>query len=770
MAIFKGGKARDDHFTGTAASDRFLFDAAELTAGDVIFGGDAPGIDTLAFTSAGKLAADALANVRGIEKIVLAEGNNAITLSDAVVASATGARVSVQGGSGIDIVDGSALTGANAIDVIAGAGRDTLKGGAGADTFAFTTGNLTSADTVAGGGGIDTLKLLDGGAVTATTTSKVTGIEAIDFATAATRLVLTTAIFAGSSTGTLTVNGGVGNDTIDAQAVSGLNLPAGATLVLNGGSGDDHILGPRAASGFAYYPATIIDGGAGRDTIDVTAPTPARVVYDAHDIHAFVAGSPSLAATLIVNGAASVDLSKKNDQTLADDCITRGFGSVDARGSAVAVSIRGNGSGSIYGGAGSDVLSNATYLEGGAGADVMTGTSDFNGAHFTIREGDFAAGEKILGLTRNDFLLVLGSADLTTGVVTGIRYLDMGRGESGKPNTLVMANDQVKDLWYVSGAGDLVIRAGADHTVALNGLTNFGAPDLKVLVQGTAAADTLSAGSMYELTIHGGGGADVISAHGDTYGDGGNDRIDYSSYGLTDLLDGGEGNDTLTSSTFLDLKIRLADAQDQSLGDHTVMRNFENVDLSAAEGDMDVVGSDRGETLRTGRGVDHIDGGAGNDTIAGGIGEDVLTGGAGADRFELLFAAGMDTITDFTTGEDKLVFAKTTYMDRTIFSYPKGSFDSLVVASDRTTSIAGADLVIYTAATVRSLTDVNTWLRDNHTGDRDHGLFIVAEDKSGHAMLYFTLDASGQNPSFSILADLGTVPIEHIALSDFAFI
>ena len=57
--------------------------------------------------------------------------------------------------------------------------------------------------------------------------------------------------------------------------------------------------------------------------------------------------------------------------------------------------------------------------------------------------------------------------------------------------------------------------------------------------------------------------------------------------------------------------------------------------------------------------ADTIDGGAGADTIDGGSGADSLTGGTGADTFVYASVAKSntsttDTISDFTTGEDKL--------------------------------------------------------------------------------------------------------------------
>ena len=74
------------------------------------------------------------------------------------------------------------------------------------------------------------------------------------------------------------------------------------------------------------------------------------------------------------------------------------------------------------------------------------------------------------------------------------------------------------------------------------------------------------------------------------------------------------------------------------------------------------------DTLVGGTGADTLIGGNGNDTLAGGAGNDVLTGNSGNDKFlyntNLAFttsAVGIDTITDFTSGIDKIVLDKTTF-------------------------------------------------------------------------------------------------------------
>ena len=56
-------------------------------------------------------------------------------------------------------------------------------------------------------------------------------------------------------------------------------------------------------------------------------------------------------------------------------------------------------------------------------------------------------------------------------------------------------------------------------------------------------------------------------------------------------------------------------------------------------------------------GDDIIDAGNGNDVIRDGLGSDTMTGGAGADVFILSADGEVDTITDFTAGEDQIVLS-----------------------------------------------------------------------------------------------------------------
>jgi VCBS repeat-containing protein len=81
--------------------------------------------------------------------------------------------------------------------------------------------------------------------------------------------------------------------------------------------------------------------------------------------------------------------------------------------------------------------------------------------------------------------------------------------------------------------------------------------------------------------------------------------------------------------------------------------------LYGGSGNDTIKGNGGDDTIYGGSGNDTINGNNGNDTIIGGFGADHLTGGNGSDRFVYLSVADssagqFDTITDFTSGTDKI--------------------------------------------------------------------------------------------------------------------
>ncbi|MDH6268130.1 hypothetical protein M2360_003535 [Rhizobium sp. SG_E_25_P2] len=154
--------AGNDALTGGGGADSFSFAAKHLTGSDKVVGGEGGAVDQLVFSTAGAIAASDFAKVSGVEQIVLANGGNSLTVTNALVGSANGDVLKVTGGSGSDMIDASGVTkSANRVQIIAGAGNDTLIGGAGNDTLKGGSGNDTlnggaGENMVSGGSGVDT--------------------------------------------------------------------------------------------------------------------------------------------------------------------------------------------------------------------------------------------------------------------------------------------------------------------------------------------------------------------------------------------------------------------------------------------------------------------------------------------------------------------------------------------------------------------------------------------------------------------------------------
>ena len=741
MAIFKGGKGRDDSFTGGTKADRFEFDPLDLNAADTIVGGDGRAIDVLRFTAPGAIGISALANVSGIERVELADGGaNSLVLTDDFVASANGGRVTVVGGSGDDLVFATDLYDGSAIDFVSNGGIDYVFAGEGDDSFTFDIATLDGDDRVEGDKGVNTLVLTGTGTVRDAQLTGMEEIGAVAFGDGGVMLSIGDVLWATGQQRTLTVIGGAGADAIDTSTMT-----YAYQLFLSGGAGDDVITGGTS------YVASVIDGGAGADQISAGN---AAVIYDTADL-AVAVGT----GTLLLRGAATIDLTQDTDQSLGDNNVVTGFVGVDASASKQAVTLTGGAGDTLVGGAGRDTISGASTITGGGGADVLTGVA---GTRFILRDGDFARGE-VIRTSGGGLIQAYGVNDLRVGTVSGVTSISFGDFGAQSGHELTAFSSQLANLASVVGYGSrlTVIMDKAGVAMPLLKTDSFSFSSVAIDVVGTKGNDTI-VGPYHD--VRGGEGNDVIG----------------TELSPTGFVDGGAGVDTLkltinsNSGGSLDhpLVVNLDASRNQVTYNTFKATGFENVDLSGLPVwrafDVTIRG-DAGANVLVGANLANtIYGGAGDDTIEGGNTADRLIGGEGADRFVWRSPDGVDTVADFTSGEDKLSFVRTSADEYTIFDYNGGRFDTLVTADDRAVDLRRADLVVYTVGRL-SAYDVQDWLRENGTAANDEGLFVVARDGANHTMLYYVDGGSDFRPVYTI-ADLGSVPLDQITLSDFAFI
>ncbi len=399
----------------------------------------------------------------------------------------------IDGGPGDDHIVGGAgndtIIGGTGHDVIfAGAGRDVVSGGPGNDRIFGEDGD----DTLFGDEGDD---LVDGGA----------GSD----------------ILAGG-TGDDTLDGGEGDDRIDGGDGSDLALAGLGRDVVSGGAGDDRLEGGEGDDLIADGTgsdnvlgqegddvlvaaldgeADVFDGGAGVDTLDLSASTNGAVV----DLTAGIAHGAETGL----------------DQVVSVEVVWGGSGADTVTGD--------GGSNALHGGGGRDLLAGGAgddLIDGGAGGDSL---SDGTGADTVLGgEGD----DLLLAATDGEDDVFDGGGGVDTLDLTGTRLgvsVDLGGGTAIGVET---GRDALRDI-EAALAG-----SGADRLVGSTGSNTLRGGDGDDHLAGLQGDDVLEGGSGRD-EIRDGSGRDVLR------GDGGDDLIVLVMDGDDDRVDGGEGVDTL---------------------------------------------------------------------------------------------------------------------------------------------------------------------------------------------------------------------------------
>lgn len=328
----------------------------------------------------------------------------------------------------------------------------------------------------------------------------------------------------------------------------------------------------------------------------------------------------------------------------------------------------GSGSDTIYGGIGEDELKGGPekdYLYGGIGNDTLYGSG--NG---TIFSDGYDGGNYLEGNEGNDTFYGHGNDTLL----------------GGSDNDLYIVDNITDIITEFFDEGIDTVRSSVSYTLGDN-LEDLNLTGDAALYGTGNTLDNLLIGNSANNTLTGGAGNDFLmdDAGGNDYLDGGIDNDQLYGFGGNDTLVGSSGNDSLYGRE-----------------DNDLLQGGTGNDLLM--GGSDILTSSTGnDTLEGGRGNDVLLGQDGNDKLVGATGADALTGGTGNDEFVFDTGAafnkstiGIDTITDFTSGADKIVLDKTTFTALSNLSFASvGTLAKAQTSSARITYIQPSGSLFY---------------------------------------------------------------------------
>ena len=381
--------------------------------------------------------------------------------------------------------------------------------------------------------------------------------------------------------GTLTLNGQGGDDTIDASAIN-------VAVKQNGSSGNDSLTGGAAGDTLnGGSGADLLSGGAGNDRLQGQGSS--------YDTLTGGSGDDTL------DGGAGYDRIAESadvDFTVTDATLS-GLGNDTLINIQLAQLFGGSSANSID----ASAFSGRAFLNGAGGDDTLRGGGWY---------------DRIFGGAGRD-LITGGSSVIDPG--TGSYTYDVLRGQGGNYDTLI------------GGAGNDKLNGGPGHD-------NLEAAEGDDVLIGESGNDTLDGGlgtdRLYErgdvdliltdFNLDGGLGSDVVSSIETAY------------------LKGGKGNNLLDATAFTGdvtlIGVGGADTLRGGSGNDLISGRSGNDSITGGQGNDTLKGLRGNDTLNGGAGDDWLDGGtqddglsgwSGDDTLSGRSGDDTLVGGDGAD-------------------------------------------------------------------------------------------------------------------------------------------
>ena len=508
-------------------------------------------------------------------------------------------------GSGDDSVTGNiadnVLEGRDGDDTLMGGeGNDTLIGGPGADALGGDAGLDTAS--YAGSSTAVTVNLSDGTATGGDAEGdSLTSIENLTGSAFDDTLTGDTAdnVLEGGD-GADTLDGGAGADTASwaaSDAAITVDLSTGTNT--GGHAAGDTITNIESLSGSRYSDvltgdagANRLDGGAGNDRLTGGAGADTLVGGTGLDTASYAASATAVTVNLETGAASGGDA--QGDSLESIEYLT---------GSAHDDTLIGDADNNV--------------LEGGAGADTLDGGDGIDTASYA---GSASRVDVRLSGT------VVNHGDATGDTLTNIENL------IGSAHNDILAGDRQANTLAGLDGNDLLWASSGDDLLT-------GGPGADRLVGG-AGLDTASwAGSSEAVTVR----LHSLAAKG---GDAEGDTFPYLLDVTYTDADGVEQTETLP-----DVENLTGSAHDDILaGDRR------DNDIDGGAGNDTLYGGPGGgdDVMNGGLGNDRLFGGQGNDTLDGGPGDDSLAGGPGNDVFVFGPSDGADTVTDFSSGTDKV--------------------------------------------------------------------------------------------------------------------
>ena len=481
--------------------------------------------------------------------------------------------------------------------------------------------------------------------------------------------------YTGEGTSTLTFKGGSGNDTLTTAAVGLTTADA-----LDGGAGSDALALSTAATLTSKSAAAGVNDAVNFESLVVTTGNnQVDVGFITNGIANFkTSGNATLTATNSLSTTTyTVDNSAGNTGTLSignkvgeiSTTITLDAGSATAAKTLTNLTLSGATSVSLVStGTGTGAANTITTLANADNSSItITGSKDLT---ITNAIAGTATGSKVDASAFTGKLTLTGSAQ--ADVITGGSAADSLLGGAGDDT---ISSGDGSD-YISSGAGADVITTGAGNDLVE--MTANAAVLTFATVSDFAAGDALSFANKGTETFNsaavslGGGSTLTDYMNAAAAGNGGTNGIvrwfqfEGNTYVVQDLSAGA----TFVANT--DRAIKLTGLIDLSTATLSTANNTLTNGSSATETPS------ANRTITGTAGADTLAGGFGDDTITGGTGADQMSGGAGADLFvqaggdsvgrtaevitvanlgngeNITFGAGVDVITDFVSGTDKL--------------------------------------------------------------------------------------------------------------------